>query len=99
MAVTCGERPGAVSVFFPGKGSPGNEGKDRSCRGFGPSFGQPKRATLLETRMTGLTLTGDGGEILEYCRIASHMCRLGMVLRIVSAYAKTLTFNGFCSAA
>lgn len=38
MAVTYA----AEVEFLPGKGWPGNGGKDSSCGGFGPSFGLPK---------------------------------------------------------
>lgn len=64
MAVTCEE----LSVFDePGSGRGGNEGRDRSWRGFGPSFEQENSSTrvmLLDT-LIGLAGTGAGGDSLE----------------------------------
>lgn len=50
-------------TFLPGREEvAGKEGRERSCLGFGPSLGLPRRAMLFETRMTG---AGGGGETLE----------------------------------
>lgn len=65
MAVTYGGRPRIFIESFPGKGSPGNGGRDRSCRGFGPSFGPPNWAMLLDTLIMGLAPVDGGGRILE----------------------------------
>lgn len=59
MAVTCS----ADVDFLPGKGWPGNGGKDSSCRGFGPSFRSPKWATWFDTRITASA--GGGGRIFD----------------------------------
>lgn len=69
MAVICEGFPRVVVVVvdgsFPGKGCAGNGGKDRSCRGFGPSFGGPKWTMLLDARRTGSMRAGGGGDTLE----------------------------------
>lgn len=78
------------SEFFPGKGTPGNGGRERSCLGFGPSFGPPKWATLLVTLITGpapAATAAAGGRILEYCRVKTQRLRLRFVLHISSSSA------------